>query len=218
MSRPKKRQNNQAHRPAGERSSASPAERGWTSRGRKGSTDAGKAKWYAGRGRALKAILLFAVLMGLFYGFVHTPSANSETFGPYLAIIARICGVLLNLVGQDSTVVGARITTAGFPVQIVRGCDGLEPIAAFVAAVVASPVSLWAKLPGILIGGVCLWLINLVRIISLVLIGIHFPRAFDAMHQEVWQAAFIVLAIGFWAIWVQRVTRKKECRMANSEL
>ena len=217
MSRPKKRHKKQAHRPPGERSSAPPDERGRPSGGRKGSTDAGKTKWYAGRGRALKAILIFAGLMGLFYGFIHAPSATSETFGPYLGIIARICGVLLNLVGHDSTVVGATITAAGFPVQIVRGCDGLEPIAAFVAAVVASPVSLWAKLPGIVIGGVCLWLINLARIISLVLIGIHFPRAFDAMHQEVWQAAFIVLAIGFWAIWVQRVTRKKECRMSNSE-
>ena len=110
---------------------------------------------------------------------------------------------------------GRTITASGFPVQIVRGCDGLEPIAAFVAAVAASPVSVLAKVPGIMIGAVCLWLINLGRIISLVLIGVHFPKAFDAMHQEVWQAAFIVLAIGFWAIWVQVVTRKKG--MANSE-
>ena len=210
MSRPKKRQNQQAHRPPGGRSNAPPDERGPTSDGGRGSTDAGKTRWFAGRGRAFKAMLIFGGLMGLFYGFIHTPSANSETFAPYLGIIARICGVLLNFIGQDSAVVGSTITAAGFPVQIVRGCDGLEPIAAFVAAVVASPVSLRAKVPGIVIGGLCLWLINLGRIISLVLIGIHFPKAFDAMHQEVWQAAFIVLAIGFWAIWVQRVTRRKE--------
>ncbi len=217
MGRPKKKQKKHAHRPAGERSSAPPDERSRTPGDGGGSANAGKTGWFAGRGRALKAIIVFAVLMGLFYGLIHTPSANSETFAPYLALIARISGFFLNLLGQDAVVVGSSITAAGFPVEIVRGCDGLEPIAAFAAAVVASPVSLWAKLPGIVIGVACLWLVNLARIISLVLIGIYFPKAFDAMHQEVWQAAFIVLAIGFWAIWVQRVTRKKEWRMANSE-
>ena len=104
---------------------------------------------------------------------------------------------------------GTVIRASGFSVTIGRGCDALEPIAAFFAAVLASPLGLRVKLPGILVGTACLWLINLIRIVSLVLIGVHAPRAFDLAHGQVWQAAFIVLAIVFWAIWVQWATRSR---------
>lgn len=93
--------------------------------------------------------------------------------------------------------------------QIVRGCDAIEPTAAFAAAVLASPVSLWTKLPGILVGTLILLFVNLVRLVSLFLIGVHWPRALDVMHEDLWQAAFIVLAIVLWAIWVQWATRSK---------
>ncbi len=72
---------------------------------------------------------------------------------------------------------------------------------------VASPVAWRAKLPGLLIGTVSLLVINLIRIITLFAIGVHFPRAFHLIHFEVWQALFIALAIIFWAIWVQWATK-----------
>ena len=46
-----------------------------------------------------------------------------------------------------------------------------------------------------------LMLLNLARIVSLFYIQIHFPRAFEVMHIEVWQALFIFLAIALWAWW-----------------
>ena len=52
-----------------------------------------------------------------------------------------------------------------------------------------------------------LLLINLVRLVSLFFIGVYWPKALDVMHEDVWQAAFIVLAIVLWAIWVQWATR-----------
>ena len=90
---------------------------------------------------------------------------------------------------------------------IVRGCDAIEPVAAFTAAVFASPVSFWLKIPGVVVGALALLLINLARLVSLFFVGIYFPAAFDLIHMDVWQAAFIVLAICFWAIWVQWATR-----------
>ena len=176
----------------------------------------------------MRAVVVFVVLMGLFYGLVHTPGGDherlapylpetwsqylTERYGQYLAMIADISGGMLNVLAQDADVVGPVITASGFGVTIARGCDALEPIAAFVSAVVASPLALRVKLPGIAIGTVCLWLINLVRIVSLVWVGVHFPKVFDMIHGQIWQAAFIVLAIVFWAVWVQWATRTKTAR------
>ena len=154
-----------------------------------------------------RAPVVRALVMGLFYGLIHTPSADKETFASYLGFIAALSGGLLRLVGQASEVMGTTITTQGFSVDIVRGCDGLEPIAAFVAAVLASPVAWRRKLRGLAMGSVFLWLANLVRIVTLVLIGLYAPSLFKRMHLEVWQAAFIVLAVATWFVWVQWATR-----------
>ncbi len=53
-----------------------------------------------------------------------------------------------------------------------------------------------------------LLLLNLVRIVSLFYIQIHFPRAFEVMHIEVWQVLFIFLAIALWALWAWWAVRR----------
>ncbi len=155
----------------------------------------------------MRAVVIFAVLMGLFYGLIHSPYVGPAPFQPYLALIARTTGGILSILGQDTAVVDTSVTSPEFSMAIVRGCDAIEPTAAFVAAVLASPVSVWAKMPGILVGTMALVVINLVRLVSLFYVGVYFPKALDFMHFDVWQAAFIVLAICFWAIWVQWATR-----------
>lgn len=115
----------------------------------------------------------------------------------------------MNVLGQETSVTGSAVTSPDFAMRIVRGCDAIEPVAAFAAAVLASPVSLWFKAWGILVGVLALQVINLIRIVSLFFVGVYFPRALDVVHIDVWQAVFVVLAICFWAIWVQWATRPR---------
>jgi len=158
--------------------------------------------------RGVRAILVFVVLLGLFYGFIHTPANETTAFRPYLALLARVVGGILCLFGYDITITDTVVRAPQFSMEIVRGCDAIEPVAIYVAAVLASPVVLRAKLMGILIGIAGLLLINVFRIVSLFFVGIHYPSAFNMIHEGVWQAAFIVLAIVFWAVWVQWATRE----------
>ena len=158
--------------------------------------------------------------MGLFYGFVHTPANETTAFRSYLALIARVVGGILGLFGYEAAVSETVIHTPQFSIEIVRGCDAIEPAATYMAAVLASPVGLWPKLPGILIGTAAIMLINLIRIVSLFFVGVYYRSAFDVLHEDIWQAAFIVLAVGFWAIWVQWATRVRkdvEPRTASGE-
>ena len=157
--------------------------------------------------RAVRAIVVFVVLMGLFYGFVHTPANDTTAFRPYLALIARVVGAILALFGYDISVAETTVHSPQFSLEIVRGCDAIEPAATYVAAVLASPVGVWAKIPGILIGTAAIMLINLFRIISLFFVGVYYPNAFNMIHEGVWQAAFVALAIVFWGVWVQWATR-----------
>ena len=177
---------------------------------RKGRASAlGRLARFGRKRPVLRAVITFALLIGLYYGFVHTPRTQSDIFQPYLRRIALATGGVVSLLGYKASVADTSVTSPAFSMQIVWGCDAIEPTAAFVCAVLASPVSLWSKIPGILIGALILALVNLLRIVSLFFIGVHFRRALDIMHEDVWQGAFIVFAIVLWAIWVQWATRGK---------
>jgi len=51
---------------------------------------------------------------------------------------------------------------------------------------------------------VVLQLMNLVRIITLYLIGIYLPAFFNSAHLELWPTAFIVVAIVLFVGWKER--------------
>lgn len=170
----------------------------------------GTEKVAGGRGAMVRAVLVFGGLMGSYYILKEcTDFTQGDLFQGYLNGIAKVAGGLLSIFGTDATVTENIIYQGQFRVQVAPGCDALEPSAAFVAAVLASPVAFRLKLPGVLVGTLTILLLNLVRVTSLFLIGIHFRSIFDMMHYDVWQAAFIVLAILFWAIWVQWATRSE---------
>jgi len=157
-------------------------------------------------------IAIFAVLMGGYYAAEYMFLIGGNPLKGYLVWIASTTAKILTFLGHEAASKGAWVGTAHFKAEIVHGCDALEPTAAFAAAVVASPVAFGRKIPGLIVGIIGLLLVNLIRIVTLFFIGEYFPGALDIMHYDIWQAAFIVLAIVFWAIWVQLATREGPTR------
>jgi len=52
---------------------------------------------------------------------------------------------------------------------------------------------------------VILFVLNLVRTVSLYYIGAHIPVFFDTAHFVVWQAAMILAVVILWLVWVGRI-------------
>jgi exosortase/archaeosortase family protein len=67
------------------------------------------------------------------------------------------------------------ISSNRFSIRIDWGCDGSEPLALFVAAVLAFPAPFRRKIPGILLGTAILAVANLARVVSLFLAGFISP-------------------------------------------
>ena len=151
-------------------------------------------------------VLIFGLVMGLYYAATLTPFFKHKLFPSYLRANAEAAAVILNVLGHPTIVSGRTVSAGGFAIDVSRGCDGIEPSVLFAALLLAFPCPLARKIPGILIGTLLLLAINLVRIASLFLIGLHFPQTFHLMHADVWQVVFILLAIVFcvlslrWAI------------------
>ncbi|MFQ5416171.1 MAG: exosortase H [Myxococcota bacterium] len=156
------------------------------------------------RGAIARFLAVLAACMGVFYAVATTETFERRVFEPYLERSARIAGAILAALGErDVRVRSSSVESLAYGLNIARGCDGLEPTALFVALVLAFPAPFRRKLWALGFGVPALVALNLVRVVSLFLIGAYHPSLFHPMHVDVWQAVFVLTAVGFWATWLR---------------
>lgn len=163
---------------------------------------------------ARKPILLFTLgfvgFMILFYLLSFTDFYANYIFDPVSKVNANLASWILNIFGQETSAVGNNVKNSDFSIDIKEGCDALEATAIFAACVTFYPSKLKYKLRAYLLGVTFLLGANLIRVISLFLVGIYFPKAFDTMHLDVWQAIFIILAVLSFVFWVNWQRKRRE--------
>ena len=169
-----------------------------------------RGSWFSAKRPVLRFVVLAGIWAGVFYFFVVTPFGCGPVHRAYMGFHPRIAqagGAVLAFFGEEATVTGAVITSPRFSVRIVRGCDGLEALAVLGCAILAFPASIPVRLGGLVVGTAVLMSVNLVRVVSLFYIGIHFPRRFEMMHKEVWQPMIIFVAVVLFILWARWATR-----------
>lgn len=149
-------------------------------------------------------LLKFGALLALFFLAVAPKPMNDLLVEPFTAVVAKAGGLAARLFGEPTVMVGTTITSPRFSVNIRNGCNGLETIFIFAAAVLAFPAPWKARLVGLAGGFVAIQLVNLVRIVSLFYIGIHFPKLFEESHTVLWQIGVILSGVVFWIVWADR--------------
>jgi exosortase/archaeosortase family protein len=167
-----------------------------------GETAAGIIKALLRRHTVFSFLFFFAMLMGIFCAFWAFFPFYDRILYYYLNFNAQVAGCILKVLGQDVAVGGSSISSQDFSITVKRGCDAIEPTALFVSAVLAFPSRFSRKITGIIAGALFLAVLNLVRIVSLFLVGLYLPSAFEIMHADVWQGIFIFLAILLWVLWL----------------
>ncbi len=150
--------------------------------------------WFIAKGPVLAFGAKFGALMLLLYGLLALPFAERMLYS-YLEVNAWVSNFILNLLWQGTHVTDVTIRSPEFAIAIRRGCDAIEPTGLLCGAILAFQGSLSRKLVGMVAGTIILQLLNLVRIVSLFLIGSHMPAFFPSAHLEIWPALFIIVAI-----------------------
>lgn len=151
-------------------------------------------------------IIYYATVVG--FAFAYHVISNQDWFismaQPIFTGYAQISSWLLNIFGEETIANGAGITSAFFSLTIKEGCDAITPMILYSMAILAFPISLRLKWPGILVGLVSLFILNLIRIISLYFIGKHFSYdIFDIMHVDIWQILFLIITVFIWLLWLR---------------
>jgi exosortase/archaeosortase family protein len=151
--------------------------------------------------------------MGLYYALTTTATMKERFFPWYLGLNTNAAVGVLHTCGyKDVSRSGNYLKSSRGSVSVERGCDAVEPTALFAAAVLASPVAMLSKLPAVLVGAIILAVVNIIRIISLFLSAAHWRAAFDILHLDVWQAAFILLALMMWLLWAAWAMKRQKRR------
>lgn len=197
------RRNRKPHRPHPRRSTSPPADARTPRRGDTGTTATATSGGFWALRPILRAVLVFGICMVAFYIFEATALFQDTVFPAYLRFNAHVSAAIVNVFGENASVQGTSIASPAFAVDIRRGCDAVEPSALCIAAVLALPVAFWRRLVGIAVGTLLLMVVNQIRIVSLYYVGARWPAAFEVMHLDVWQAAFILLVIVYWAVWAR---------------
>ncbi|NOT38724.1 MAG: archaeosortase/exosortase family protein [Saprospiraceae bacterium] len=124
---------------------------------------------------------------------------------PIGGIYSSLAAVVLNLFGYNlEKTEDTELSGPQFSMNVSKGCDAVAPMIMLITAITLYPsASIRKKFKGIAIGCALLFALNLLRIVSLYLIGIHANSWFDFFHVEFWQAIFIFIALLYFVNWIR---------------
>lgn len=155
-----------------------------------------------------KAIYLFAgkllAWFGLWYLFYELWLLPDGRLDAFLSVnIVEVAAGILSFTGQDlfqaNRVIGI-VGTNG--IIVVNGCNGLEAIGLFIGFVMSYPGDHLKRAFFIPMGILVIYLVNVFRIASLVLIQYYYPAGFDFAHDYSTSAIFYIAIFVMWVIWI----------------
>lgn len=152
---------------------------------------------------------IFLAIQAVLFAAELTPPVQEHLVHPFTGGLAWASGVMLELVGREVVTAGVLIQdlSTQFAVEIAAGCNGVEAMIILAAAMLAFPAPWRYKLAGIAIGILAIQALNLVRIVSLFLLGLWSKTAFEWAHLYVWQALIMLDALVVWLLWIRRLPR-----------
>jgi len=160
----------------------------------------------ASRRRQVTFLVVFIVLLAGSFSVLSLHWVNDHVVEPFTAGVAWMSGIVLDLLGQDVVRTGTVIRGSHFAVNIENGCNGVETMLIFLAAVVAFPATWRWRLAGLGLGVVAIQVVNLIRVVALFLTGVYLPDLFDTSHTVIWQTLVILSGVALWIVWANRST------------
>jgi len=131
---------------------------------------------------------------------------------PWTHFLAQLSSNIVQLFDSQTIAQGVvlRDINSGFAVSIQPGCNGIEAIIVLIAAMIAYPAPLEAKIKGMIIGFIAIQLLNVIRIISLFYLGQWNQTAFEWAHKYVWQALIMLDVLIVFILWIRFMKKPAE--------
>lgn len=165
---------------------------------------------------ATRFVILFAAWVTVLFLLLALKPVNDYLVEPYTAFIAQEAAVVLRWFGVHAQAVGLSLTSPRFSVTIYNGCNGLEASIVLLSGILAFPARFRWKALGVGMGLLVIHVVNLVRVLSLFVLGMVNRQWFSAFHNVIWQVVIVVLAVALLVVWAQQ--GKKRAFLPPAEL
>lgn len=149
-------------------------------------------------------LLIFFGVQAVLFTLTLLEPVRRAVIVPFTEALAVVSAWLMMRFDASVLADGVLIQNAhtGFAVEIAAGCNGVEPMIILLAAIVAFPAPLRAKLQGIVGGFFAIQVLNLGRIVTLYYLGQWNESVFEWAHLYVWPALILIDALVVWLLWV----------------
>lgn len=127
----------------------------------------------------------------------------------FLNFQAWVSYSFLNILESPLYLRNTVVSSPDFSYTIIRGCDGLEGLMIFLAAIIVFPVAVKYKWRGLLVGTLSLFLINHLRIIILYYVGVIKPEYFEFAHHNIGFLLYSLSSILVLLLWVEWIRKRQ---------
>lgn len=149
------------------------------------------------------AIVTYSMIYTGMQTLFGTSGDDNPFYNFFTSLVIKITYPILNLI-QPTTIFNNTINFNGFTVGIGYACSGVESLAVFFSAITAFYFTQTKKdikklIKYFLIGGLALYIMNIIRVITLILIGYNFGA--DRMlffHTNLGWVMFVIGMAVFW--------------------
>lgn len=154
----------------------------------------------------VKFILIFLSGLALYYVAISFKAATS-LIDAISSFTATKASFLLDLFGVKVSHYSSVIFSPDYSIKVGFGCEGTEPIALLVSAILASKTNMKSKVLGVSIGTILLLVWNDLRVVSLFIIGQNHNSYFDLMHNDILPFISVLFTLSLYLLWL-KLTRK----------
>ena len=97
----------------------------------------------------------------------------------------------------------------GIDMEIIYECTGIYGIIVFSSAVLATWFPTWEKCKALLWGIPSIYVVNLIRLVSIFIIAQKNPNWFEIIHTFFWQLFLLFFVVFFFYAWLQSMLKKQ---------
>jgi exosortase/archaeosortase family protein len=130
---------------------------------------------------------------------------------------AHISGTILHLVDSRVHVEHANMLSGQTGIiTVLPTCGSIPVIWIFCSAIIAFPASWKQRITGTILGACAIYALNIIRIVSLYLVGVHASDYMQFVHESLWAIPFNLLSFALiigWALWTRRHNTDNHARI-----
>lgn len=140
------------------------------------------------------------------YVLLSLPWVERGFVEPWTALNVKTAATFARPLVEAPQAIGTRLIAVGaIPLEARKGCDGISALLILCTTILAFPAPWRARLTGLVLGTVAIFVLNACRITTLLLVAVHWPDRLDFFHVDVWQPAMMLFSFALFILWGARI-------------